>query len=238
MIPKIIHYCWFGKNTIPETARRCIDSWHSHMPDYKYMLWDEGNFDVGAWPYTREAYESGKFAFVSDVVRLNALNEFGGIYLDVDFLVYKSFDNLLSYNAFAGFEGSKYNPVMMGVIASRPNGEWVVEQLGNYRDRHFIENGKMDLTTNVRFISDDMQKKGFVPNGKEQDYKDLHIFPVEYFCPRLTTGEYRRTESTYCESIGHESSWAEGSNWKSRLLSRFNSKTKTRIILLKRKIFG
>ena len=237
MIPKIIHYCWFGKNAIPDTALRCIDSWHRVMPDYEYVLWNEKNFDIQEYPYAKEAYEVGKYAFVSDVARLKALKEYGGIYFDVDFEVYKPFDDLLGYSAFAGFEGSKYNPVMMGVIASQPDGEWVTEQLNNYSDRHFIIQGIMDLTTNVKFISDDMQKKGFIPNGKEQDYKDLHIFPVDYFCPRLTTGEYRRTSMTYCESVGGKSSWAK-SSVKRQLLNLFPQKIRTELILLKRRIFG
>ena len=103
---------------MPPTALKCIESWHRFMPDYEYVLWNEDNFDVNASCYTKEAYDSGKYAFVSDVARLMALKEFGGIYFDVDFEVFKPFDDLLSYKAFAGFEGSKYNPVMMGVIAS------------------------------------------------------------------------------------------------------------------------
>ena len=238
MIPQIIHYCWFGHGELSELAINCIKSWHKYMPEYEYILWNEDNFDVNGWDYTKEAYRCGKFAFVSDVARLKVLKEYGGIYFDVDFLVYKPFDRLLEYKAFAGFEGSKYNPVMMGVLGSEPGGVWVKEQLDLYNDRHFILDGREDLTTNVKYISDHMKSQGFIPDGKEQDFKGLHIFPVEFFCPRLTTGEYRRTEDTYCESISHTSSWAGGSNWKSRLLSHFNSKTKTGIILLKRKIFG
>ena len=237
MIPRIIHYCWFGRTPLPESALRCIETWRHFMPDYEFMLWNEDNFDVNTLYYTKEAYDSGKFAFVSDVARLKALAEFGGIYFDVDFEVYRPFDDLLSYKAFAGFEGSKYNPVMMGVIASEPNGEWVNEQLRLYQDRHFLIDGKMDLTTNVKFISGEMTKNGFVPDGREQDYKDLHIFPVEYFCPRLTTGEYRRTCNTYCEHKGGNSSWAKES-FKSRLLRLFSPSLRTKLILIKRKLLG
>ena len=237
MIPKIIHYCWFGLNPLPASALRCIETWHRYMPDYEFRLWNEDNFDVNALCYTKEAYRAGKYAFVSDVARLKALSEIGGIYFDVDFEVYKPFDDLLSFKAFAGFEGSKYNPVMMGVIASEQGGEWVNEQLRLYQDRHFLIDGKMDLTTNVKFISGEMQKHGFVPDGREQDYKDLHIFPVEYFCPRLTTGEYRRTDNTYCEHKGGNSSWAKES-FKSRLLSFFSPSFRTKLILIKRKFLG
>ena len=222
---------------MPELAQRCVESWHRFMPDFEYRLWNEKNFDICSSAYAKEAYLAGRFAFVSDVVRLKALKVEGGIYLDVDFLVYKSFESLLHFNAFAGFEGSKYNPVMMGVIASEANGMWVSEQLDAYQGRHFIVDGKEDLTTNVKFISDRMRKQGFVPNGVEQEYKDLHIFPVDYFCPRLTTGEYRKNENTFCESIGTASSWATKS-WKSQLLSRLDPGMRTRLILLKRKIFG
>ena len=239
MIPKKIHYCWFGHGELPEIAQNCIASWHKFMPDYEYKLWNEDNFDVNLVPYTKEAYEACKFAFVSDYVRLSVLENHGGIYLDVDFEVYMPFDSLLYLKAFAGFEGSKHSPLMMGVIASEAHGEWVKEQLNNYQNRHFLKvNGSFDLTTNVQFVSARMREQGFVQNGEEQDYKDLHVFPVEYFCPRQTTGEYMRTNNTYCEhlSLG---SWAENSsNWKSRIGKFFGQKNMTRMIKLKRKWIG
>ncbi len=237
MIPKIIHYCWFGHGPMSELSLKCIDSWHRYMPDFKYVLWDEDSFDVNDYPYAKEAYESRKYAFVSDVARLKVLAEYGGIYFDVDFMVYKPFDDLLHFTAFAGFEGSKFNPLMMGVIASEPGGQWITEQLKNYEKRHFLVDGKMDLTTNVKFITEIMKKNGFVPNGVEQDYKDLHIFPVDYFCPRLTTGEYRLSANTYCEQIGEDSSWAPKS-WKSVLIKVFPRVLRTKLIKLKRKILG
>ena len=237
MIPRIIHYCWFGRSPMPESALRCIESWHKYMPDYVYHLWNEDNFDIDGWPYAKEAYECGKYAFVSDVARLQALCTDGGLYFDVDFMVMKPFDDLLSYKAFAGFEGSKYNPVMMGVLGSEPGGAWVTEQLNLYRGRHFLLDGKEDLTTNVKFITERMKSGGFVPNGKEQDYLDLHIFPVEYFCPRLTTGEYKKTDNTYCESLVQASSWASGS-WKSRILRHFSPSMRTKLIQIKRRILG
>ena len=239
MIPKIIHYCWFGGGEMPELAEKCIASWHEFMPDWEYRLWNEDNFDVNQLPYTKEAYEARKFAFVSDYVRLWALCNEGGLYMDVDFGVFKPFDDLLHWDAFAGFEGSKHLPMMMGVVASKPNGIWVKEQLDNYLDRHFVlPDGTLDLTTNVQFISAKMREQGFVQNGKEQDYKDLHVFPVEYFCPRQTTGEYFRTKNTYCEHLGL-GSWAESNEgWKTRVAKLVGQKNMTRMIKLKRKLFG
>ncbi len=238
MISRTIHYCWFGRCEMPQMAKDCIASWHEHMPNWEYKLWNEDNFNVDELPYTKEAYEAQKYAFVSDYVRLWALFNEGGLYLDVDFMVYKSFDDLLHWKAFAGFEGSKHSPLMMGVVASEPHGVWVKEQLVAYHDRHFMNaDGTLDLTTNVKFVTEIMRSNGFLTNGQEQDYKDLHVLPVDYFCPRQTTGEYFRTPNTYCESIG-VSSWAKQGGWKARLGKLVGQQTMTRLIKIKRKIIG
>ena len=239
MIPKVIHYCWFGRGEMPELVKECIASWHEYMPDYEYKLWNEDNFDVNSVPYTKEAYELRKFAFVSDYVRLWALEREGGVYMDVDFETYKPFDDLLSWNSFAGFEGSKHNPVMMGVIASEAHGKWVTEMLEAYQGRHFLHtDGTPDLTTNVQFISAIMRENGFVQNGKEQDYKDLHIFPVDFFCPRQTTGEYLFMANTFCEHRGL-CSWDEkDAGWKAKICQIIGQKNMTRLIKFKRRILG
>ncbi len=237
MISKIIHYCWFGNKEMPSLAKDCIASWHKYMPDWEYKLWNEDNFDVNSIPYTKEAYEAGKMAFVSDYVRLWVLERAGGLYLDVDFEVFKPFDNLMNQSAFAGFEGSKHQPLMMGVCASVPHGEWVTEMLNAYLNRHFImQDGTMDMRTNVQFITAQMAANGFRQNGAEQDYRDLHVYPVEYFSPRQTTGEYIRTENTYCEHKGL-GSWSEqGFGWKGVVLKMIGQKNMTRLIKIKRKL--
>lgn len=238
MIPKKIHYCWFGRGEMPELAQKCIATWHEHMPDWEYKLWNEDNFDVNSVSYTKEAYEAKKYAFVSDYVRLWALYNEGGLYLDVDFEVFKPFDELLGYHAFAGFEGSKRQPVMMGVCASEPQGEWVMEMLSAYQDRHFVlPDGALDMTTNVQFVNERMRQQGFEQNGKEQDYKDLHVFPVDYFCPRQTTGEYLRTDNTYCDHLGL-GSWSGKGGWKAWIGRVVGTGNMIRLIKLKRKLFG
>ena len=239
MIPKTIHYCWFGRGEMPEQAERCIASWRKFMPDWEYRLWNEDNFDLGLNAYAREAYEARKFAFVSDYVRLWALEREGGLYLDTDVEVFKSFEDLLGYNAFAGFEGSKHLPVGTCVMASEAHGQWVGEQLDAYRDRHFLlSDGAFDITTNVQFITAKMCEDGFVQNGIEQDFKDLHVFPVEYFSPRCTTGEYFRTENTYCDHLGMGSWDDKDHGWKVSVARLVGPKNAARLIKLKRRLIG
>ena len=239
MIPKVIHYCWFGRSPLPELAEKCIASWHRYMPDWEYRLWNEDNFDVQQNVYVKEAYEAGKFAFVSDYVRLWALERTGGVYLDTDVLLFKPLDDLLYLQAFAGFEGSKHLPIGTCIIASEAHGLWVREMLTVYQIRHFIrEDGSWDLTTNVQFISTQMRKNGFSQNGEEQDYEDLHIFPVDYFSPRQTTGEYLCTENTYCDHLGLGSWEDRPPGWKNIVRRIVGAETMTRLIKLKRKIIG
>ena len=170
MIPHIIHYCWFGGNPLSELAEKCIASWHQYMPDWSYKRWDESNFDIAAAPlYVRQAYEARKFAFVSDYVRLWALEQYGGLYMDVDFEVFRPFDNLMNqYPAFAGYEGSKRQPVMQGVIASEPHGAWVSDMLATYANRSFLKSdGSFDLTPNTTYFSDRLESQVFIPDGVE-----------------------------------------------------------------------
>jgi hypothetical protein len=238
MIPKIIHYCWFGKGLMPQSQKKCIEGWKKLMPDYQFMLWDESTFNVNICDFTVAAYKKKKYAYVADVARLYALSEYGGIYLDTDVEVFKSFDDLLGCHAFVGFEGSKHLPIGTCVMASEANGIWVKEMLCNYNSRHFVmTDGKFDMTTNVEFISSKMREQGFLQNGIEQDYKDLHVFPVEYFCPRQTTGEYIKTEKTYCDHLGL-GSWVEDrGGWKTLIERIVGRQNMILLIKLKRKLF-
>lgn len=231
MIPRIVHYCWFGKGQKPQLVEQCIASWHRCMPDWIYMEWSEDNFAIASAPlYVRQAYEARKYAFVSDYVRLWALEQYGGVYLDVDFEVYKSFEPLLDcpQKAFVGKEGSKHQPPMLGVMASEPHSRWVTTMLHTYDKREFVmSDGSYDMTTNVAYFS-------AAGVHKEEWVK---IYPVTYFCPILTTGEDVRNENTYCEHKGLHS-WSEKENWKGKILSMVSPNMKIRLIKLKRRIFG
>ena len=239
MIPKIIHYCWFGGKQMPELAIKCIESWKKFLPNYELRLWNEETFDVNSVPYVKEAYEARKFAFVTDYVRLWALEREGGLYMDVDFEVYKPFDDLIEqYDAFAGYEGSKRNPVMMGVIASKAHHPWIQGMMQTYVDRRFLhEDGSLDMTPNTGYFLNWMQERGFVADGVEKDWMGVHLLPVECFCPGLTTGENVRCERTYCEHKGLHS-WSGKGGWKAKLLSYMRPSIKIKLIKLKRIIIG
>ena len=237
MIPRIIHYCWFGRGEMPELALKCIDSWHKFMPDYEYRLWNEDNFDISGNAYVKEAYEAKKYAFVTDYVRLYALFTEGGIYMDTDVEVLKPYDDLLYLTGFIGYEGSKHLPLGTGTMASEPHNAWVKEQLDAYDNIHFLkEDGSLDTMPNTARVSQIMRDGGFIQDGKMQVYKDMHIFPVEYFCPRQTSGEVLITENTFCDHH-FMGSWRKGKkNWKYYLLRLVGEKNRIRIIKFKRRL--
>lgn len=198
MIPKVIHYCWFGGGKIPPLADQCINSWKKYLPGYQLRIWDENSFDVNSNHFTKEAWQMRKYAFVSDYVRLYALYNFGGIYMDTDVEVLKSLDDLLHLPGFSGFESDREVPT--GIMACEPHNEWAKEQLEWYSGKHFIsDNGKPDLTSNVKIISEIMASNGLLLNNSYQVYKGwLHIFPKDYFCPKSRTGIITITKNTYC----------------------------------------
>lgn len=237
MIPKIIHYCWFGRGEMPQLAKDCIDSWHIFMPDWEYKLWNEDSFDVNTNAYTKEAYEAKKYAFVTDYVRLYALYTEGGVYMDTDVEVLKPYDDLLSLRGFTGYEGSKYMPPVTGTMASEAGNKWVAEQLNAYDTAHFIKvDGSFDLTTNTTRISKIMRAGGFVQDGQRSIYKDMTIFPTDFFCPRQTTGEYLLTENTYCDHH-FMGTWNEGKAGP-QIARIIGQKNMIRLIKLKRKLLG
>ena len=121
MIPKTIHYCWFGYGEKPKLAKKCIDSWKRFCPNYEFMEWNENNFDVNMNAYTKMCYEQKKYAFLSDYVRLIVVNEHGGIYFDTDVEVVKSFDDLLGNKGFWGFEKNEYVASGLGFGSEKNN---------------------------------------------------------------------------------------------------------------------
>lgn len=206
MIPKKIHYCWFGGNPLPALAQRCITSWKTHCPDYEIIEWNESNFDIACCDYVREAYKLQKWAFVSDVARLYALVTQGGIYMDTDVEVLKSLDTILQYDAVSGFESDK--SISTGLMACRDGHPLFQEFLHEYDNIHFIkENETYDNTTNVTRITNICLKYGLELNNKLQTVNGFTLFPKDYFCPKdCETGTLTITDNTY--TIHHfDGSW-------------------------------
>ena len=212
MIPKIIHYCWFGRGEMPDIALKCISSWKKHLPDYELKLWNEDNFDINSVQYVKEAYYARKFAFVTDYVRLYAIYNEGGVYMDTDVEVLQNLDGFLNLPAFSGFESN--NAIPTGIMASEKNGVWAKEQLELYNNRKFIKSdGTFDFTTNVTTITNSMKQGGFVLDNTTRNYKDtITMFSSDYFCPKSWyTGKVKLTPNTYC--IHHfAGSWKEPDN--------------------------
>lgn len=199
MIPKIIHYCWFGRNPLPPLAVKCIDSWKKYLPEYEIVEWNEDNFPLNDFIFAKEALKNRKFAFVSDVCRLYALKEYGGIYMDTDVEVLRSLDIFLDLAAFSGFENDDFVPT--GIMASEKNGQWATELLEYYHNRSFIrENGELDTLSNTFIITQMMVKKGFVMSNTFQEIKGyVSFYPNDYFCPKsYKTGNIDLTENSYC----------------------------------------
>ena len=206
-IPKTIHYCWFGKGELPELAKKCIQSWKEKLPDYKIIEWNENNFDINSNRYVKEAYENKKYAFVTDYLRLYALYNYGGIYMDTDVEVLKSLDCFLNHKAFSGFENNNYIPT--GIMASEAKNKWIELLLKDYDNLPFIkEDGSMDLTTNVIRISNKTKENyNLMLNDTYQDLGDVVLYPHDYFCPKdWETGKICLIKNTY--TIHHFSgSW-------------------------------
>lgn len=208
MIPKTIHYCWFGRGEKPELAQKCIESWKKFCPDYEIIEWNEDNFDITSNLYVKQAYEARKFAFVTDYVRLWAMYHHGGIYMDTDVEVLKSLDEYLHHDAFSGFESQ--TKINTGTLASVKGFPLFAELLADYDNREFFRaDGTMDMTTNVETISNFMIPRGFIPNGEMQTADGLAIYPKYVFCPsynKLDDKEYTKDTATI--------HWFAGS-WKS-----------------------
>lgn len=205
MIPKVIHYCWFGGNPLPKSAIKCIDSWKKFLPDYEIKEWNESNFDINLIPYTREAYEMKKYAYVSDVARFLVLYREGGVYFDTDVEIVKPLDDIIEAGAFMGIEdlgeeGKTYPNVAPGLgLAVEAGNPFYKEILDHYYVSHYydpITKVPYPLTV-VNHCTDLLIKNGLKPTNKFQTVAGINIYPVDYFCPlEDATGILTITENT------------------------------------------
>lgn len=180
-IPRKIHYCWFGGNKMPEEFKENISSWRKYCPNYEIIRWDETNYDVGKSSYMKQAYECKKWAFVTDYARLDIVQTYGGIYFDTDVEVVKSFDELLGWEFFCGFENDKY--VASGLGFGSIANHWLLAKLLDKYDRmNFLnEDGSLNEVACPVVQSEIMEKAGFQMNGKFQAVNGVAVYPRDFF---------------------------------------------------------
>lgn len=216
MIPKIIHYCWFGGKPLPEIAIKCINSWKKFFPDYEIKEWNESNFDLNACDYCKEAYEARKWAFVSDYARFKILYEYGGVYFDTDVEVIKNMDDILQKGAFIGRERiANTFPVNAGLgLAASPKMAIIKEIVDHYESSHFVQSEKME--TVVERVTKLLKKHGLTDEQRYEVIEGLHIFPSDFFCPYdYNVGELNISENT--RSIHwYDASWLDSRMQKRR----------------------
>jgi len=222
MIQKIIHYCWFGGKEKPNLVQKCIESWKKYCPEFEIKEWNESNFDVNSCDYVREAYNEKKWAFVTDYVRLWALFEYGGIYMDTDVEVIKSLDGFLNHAGFTGFEDDTY--MVTGIIAAEKGLPLMKQLLSYYDNRRFVgENGALDMTTNTVSITQTLKDIGFLPNGTMQVNDGFAIYPRDYFCPLDdATGRLNKTENTVAIHWFNKSWLPEKKRFRSKITRIFH----------------
>ena len=223
-IPKIIHYCWFGGNPLPELAKKCIASWRKYLPDYEIKEWNEQNFDVNQILFTEEAYRLKNYAYVSDYARFWVLYHYGGIYFDTDVEVIKPMDDIIARGSFLGFECQDGAPIInphgrmaaglgMGIYKGHPFFKQMIE---HYSHIHYAKwNGKgtaIVIYHTERYLDYDHKE---VLEGSIVKVNGMLIYPPEYFCPiNYFKNETHITENT--RTIHHYTvSWKKkASRWK------------------------
>ena len=244
MIPKIIHFCWLGAEQYPEKIAKCISTWKKHLPDYEIMLWDTKRFDVNSIQWTKEAFNAHKYAFVADYIRFYAVYNYGGIYLDSDVEVLKSFDDMLDLPYFVGEESMEAN-LEVAIFGAEKGTPWVKDAMDYYKDKHFIKkDGSFEMTVCPvlidRYLSGKyIRTKISSPSDIIRDPDRLYVLPLEWLCGRMwTKGKGVRLHITPDTHTVHHCvhSWAEfpggplhliyyklsGKDWRKHYFDKFN----------------
>ena len=205
MIEKTIHYCWFGRHPLPESAKRYIASWQKYFPDYEIKEWNEDNFDVNCIPYTHDAYEAGKYAFVSDYARFWILYHYGGLYFDTDVEVIRPMDDIVAKGAFMGFEldnvrNANSVPAIapgLGLGAEKGNAIYAEILKGFEQLDFYLPDGSRNPFTMIPMVTKIMQERGLILKDEIQTIDGITIYPNEYFNPfDDITGLLRKTPNT------------------------------------------
>ncbi len=228
MIPKIIHYCWLGDGQYSDLVNQCMESWKQKLPEYEFILWDKNKFDVTSFTWVNQAYQAKKFAFAADYIRFYALYNYGGIYLDSDVQVVKSFNPLLHNKSFIGFESTgDFEAAIIGAEKETP---WMLKMLHYYEGRTFLKpNGQFDQRPLPLIIKDVLDKETDVEASEKNTSYGLKIFPSVYFSPKnIHTKKVDSTKETY--TIHHfDGQWVK---------KNFTHKVKESVHKLVLRIFG
>lgn len=235
MIPKIIHLCWMSGDPFPSDIQKCIDSWKRILPDYEIWLWDSKRFDLSTSVWVTEAYDKKKYAFCADYIRMYALFNYGGVYLDSDVEVLRSFNDLLTLPYFIGYESKQYFEA--AVIGAEKGNPFIGDVLAYYKDRHFVkENGSLDIQIMPEVmmnVTNSKWKRVLINEISDfiNDPTIINVFPYDWFSPIDSTGKryvLRVSKNTYC--IHHfASAWVD---WRVKLLVKifgYNSPLRYRI---------
>ena len=197
MIPKKIHYMWFGSKDLPENLQRCVDSWKKYCPDYEIIRWDESNYDISKCDYMRQAYEVKKWGFVPDYARLDIVNTYGGIYLDTDVELIRPLDEFLKFDLFCGFESQKFVAFGLG-FGGKANHPILQEMMEVYDKIKFVnKDGSLNVIASPVYQTEVLVKHGLQQNGRSQKHENFVVFSKEYFAPINSYGFGTVTENTY-----------------------------------------
>lgn len=248
-IPKVIHYCWFGGKPLPKLAHKCIRSWQKYLPDYEIKEWNESNFDVNVVPYTRQAYEAGKYAFVSDYARFWILYRYGGLYFDTDVEVIRNMDRIIEAGSFMGCETTCEEAKEKGIYLSVNPGSGIGAPAGSELYKEILDlydtmqfrksDGSLNQTTIVEYTTDLLKGKGLRFTTEIQDLGCVKVYPVDFFCP--IHGDARRMQITdNTVSIHHwAASWVSGwPKYREKIKKMLGSRLTEMIISARRKLQG
>lgn len=216
MIPKIIHYCWFGGAPLPKLAKQCIYSWRKYCPDFEIKEWNEANSPLDLFPFVEDAMKARKYAFVSDVIRLYALATEGGIYMDTDVELIKPLTPFLCHSAFSGYEKDS-NKLQTAIMGAEANTLWIKDCLSIYRELRFDFNTiYYQAIINNYLLSELLIRKGLVLDGEFYDSAYITIYPKDYFCPMSCGSHFiEKTKNTVCIHY-YSFSWADAITFKQR----------------------
>lgn len=215
MIPKIIHYCWLSNDPIPQELQQYMLSWKENLPDYQFIHWSFDNFDKKSSRWVSEAFENKKYAFAADYIRLYSLYHYGGIYLDMDVEVLKSFDKFLTLNTMLCFENNKRDSLEVAAFGAEKGSSWIKVCLDRYKNRSFVKpDGSFETQTLPIIVKECLLNNGYkivkvnsIESAKHIKEKEIPVFPCTYFSPKsYLTGDLKITPNTH--SIHHFSgSW-------------------------------